>query len=57
MAPDSRQLNPVALAAAAHERNLEKKATAQIKKVQPQLLPVLSDPRSVRKPERMKYWR
>lgn len=55
MAPASRHLNPNANAAPAHARNLDEKATRQIRIVYPQAIPVLRRPRFVLRPERVKY--
>ena len=56
MALDSRNVKPNILAAVKHGKNLEKKATVQISTTYPQVTPLLSKPRFVRKPERVKYW-
>lgn len=54
-APDSRQLKPNALAVIPHARNLEKKATTQMRMVYPQVTPLLSRPRLVLNPVNAKY--
>lgn len=56
MAPDSRGLKPNAFAVKPQERNLEKNATTHINIVYPQVRPVSKVPKSVRRPERAKYW-
>jgi hypothetical protein len=56
MAPDSRRLNPYALAAAKHAKNLDEKATRQMIIVYPQVTPLLSRPKLVFRPESVKYY-
>ena len=51
----SRHENPENLAAAVHPPNFPKYARAQIAIVYPQVIPLLSRPRSVDKPESVKY--
>ena len=57
MAPDSRVEKPMSLAVIAQPRNLPKKATAQMRMTYPHVIPSLSSPRLVLKPDRAKYWR
>jgi hypothetical protein len=56
-AADSRVVKPVSLAAAAQAMNLEKNANAQIRMTYPQIVPVLSRPKFVLRPDRTKYCR
>ena len=56
MAPDSRKLNPRNLAVTAHPKNLEKKATTQIRTTYPQVIPLFKAPRLVLRPESAKYY-
>jgi hypothetical protein len=55
MADDSRRLNPNSLAAMAQAKNLEMNANTQMRMVYPHVMPLLSKPRFVRRPERVKY--
>ena len=56
MAADSRRLNPVSFAATEQPKNLETKATTQMRTTYPQVMPVLSVPRLVFNPDKAKYW-
>ena len=55
MAPDSRRLNLLARAAAAHPTNLPKNATTQRRTTYPQVVPLSNKPKLVFNPERAKY--
>ena len=55
MAPDSRRLKPVSLAVRPQAKNLDTNANTQMRMVYPQVTPLLSKPRLVFKPLRVKY--
>ena len=57
LAPDPQLVKSMSLAVIDQPKNLPKKAMVQMGMMYPQVIPSLSSPKLVLKPESMKYWR